>query len=355
MELTSTQMWQAVSERNCAFDGQFVYAVKTTGIFCRPTCPSRRPSPNNVHFYKSTEAAKLDGYRACLRCRPEAQQSTSEAIVEKVERQIAANPDSTPRLAELGALVGLSPSHLQKLFKAARGISPSQYARELRLQKLKENLTKMTSVTEALFESGYSSTSRLYEQGKSALGMTPGDYKKGGKGLTIAFTGYESPLGPILLAATREGLCFLQFGEFAELRLALEEEFPQADLEENSQQLNNWTAALDQYFAGQADSLQLPVHMTGTEFQKTVWRYLRTIGAGETRSYSEVAKGLGAPQAVRAVAKACATNKVALAIPCHRVVKQDGGLAGFRWGLERKQALLQKESRAAKAEAIKEK
>jgi AraC family transcriptional regulator, regulatory protein of adaptative response / methylated-DNA-[protein]-cysteine methyltransferase len=343
MKMTAARMWQVVSAKDGNFDGQFVYGVKTTGIFCRPTCPSKRPKPDNVLFFDTPLQAEAQGFRACLRCRPKATESATAALVEKIEKHIAENLDRTLTLRELSQFAGLSASHLQRIFKAERGLSPSQYARECRLEKLKGNLSKMDSVTEALYDAGYSSSSRLYEKGKSALGMTPGSYKKGGRGLKIAYTAFLSPLGEGLLAATEDGLCFLQFGKAKELAQALKVEFPQATLLKDQEALKTWTEALNAYFKGERTALDLPVHLSGTDFQKKVWRYLQTIPAGETRSYTEVARDISAPQAVRAVAQACATNKVAIAIPCHRVLKQDGGLAGFRWGLERKKALLERE------------
>ncbi len=333
-------MWQAVMERNKALDGRFFYAVKTTNVYCRPTCPSRRPNRENVEFFDSIDAAKRKGYRACQRCKPDIGVAKGEELVMKVREYIEENLDQSLTLETIGKAVGASPFHMQKVFKSSVGMSPRQYAEECRLKAVKKELKSGRDVTGAVFEAGYSSTSRLYERSTRNLGMTPGAYGKGGQGELISFAVVSSPLGLLLLAGTKKGLCFLQLGASEEeLKTALATEFSAAMLVENAEALSSWIENLALYFRGSCE-LEVPVDMRGTAFQQKVWRYLRQIPPGETRTYTQVADALGVPNAVRAVARACATNRVGIAIPCHRVIRQDGSLAGYRWGLERKEALI---------------
>lgn len=326
-------------ERNKALDGTFLYAVKTTKVYCRPTCPSRRPNRENVEFFDSSDAAKRKGYRPCKRCKPDGV-AKAEELVMKVREYIEGNLDHSLTLETIGKAVGASPFHMQKVFKSSVGMSPRQYAEECRLKAVKKELKSGRDVTGAVFEAGYSSTSRLYERSARKLGMTPGAYRKGGHGELISYAVVASPLGLLLLAGTKKGLCFLQFGASEEeLKSALGTEFGAAMLVENAEALSSWIENLALYFRGSRE-LEVPVDIRGTAFQQKVWRYLRQIPPGETRTYTQVAEALGVPNAVRAVARACATNRVGIAIPCHRVIRQDGSLAGYRWGLERKEALI---------------
>jgi AraC family transcriptional regulator of adaptative response/methylated-DNA-[protein]-cysteine methyltransferase len=343
MKMTRMEMWNGVAERKKTLDGRFVYAVKTTKIYCRPSCPSRRPNKENVEFFETTEAARMAGYRACARCCPDEIRSKADMMIEQVCNYIEQNLDQSLTLEKLGRAVGASPFHLQRVFKATTGLTPREYADECRLSALKKGLSSGHQVTEALYEAGYSSSSRLYERSNQQLGMTPRSYAKGGEGELINCAFVRSPLGLLLMAATARGLCFLQFGTLEdELMEALQVEFKAATIVENGEPLSVWINRLCEYFAGHED-LDIPVDVTGTSFQQSVWRYLRQIPPGETRTYSDVAKAIGQPQAVRAVARACASNKVALAIPCHRVIRQNGSLGGYRWGAERKQVLLKQE------------
>jgi AraC family transcriptional regulator, regulatory protein of adaptative response / methylated-DNA-[protein]-cysteine methyltransferase len=345
MNLTRTQMWNAVTARSKADDGRFVFAVKTTKIYCRPSCPSRRPNRENVEFYDSPDQARDAGFRACARCHPDAERSNVDNMVANVRNFIEQNLDQTLTLEKLGTAVGASPYHLQRVFKAAVGLSPREYAEECRMKAVKKELAAGSAVTAALYDAGYSSSSRLYERSSRHLGMTPGAYAKAGKGEEINYTFVNSPLGLLLMAGTERGLCFLQFGTSEkELLKRLEKEFSAARIERNEEALAAWMAALDEYFANRGDICRLPLDAGGTDFQTKVWRYLRQIPAGETRTYSEIAEALGKPTAVRAVARACASNKVALAIPCHRVIRQDGTMGGYRWGIDRKKRLLKDES-----------
>jgi len=265
-------------------------------------------------------------------------------MVAKLQSYIEQNLDRKLTLAEMGDVVSTSPFHLQRTFKAVTGLSPSKYIDECRLKSVKKELAAGRQVTEALYEAGYSSTSRLYERSARDLGMTPGAYAKGGAGETINYTFVQSSLGLLLMAATARGLCFLQFGKSKkELKDALSGEYSSASLSEDPDALASWTDRLLQYFSDSRSNLNVPIDSSGTTFQQSVWRYLRQIPCGETRTYKEVAEAIGKPQAVRAVANACASNKVALAIPCHRVVRNDGTLGGYRWGVERKEELLKNE------------
>jgi AraC family transcriptional regulator of adaptative response/methylated-DNA-[protein]-cysteine methyltransferase len=347
MKMTPAKMWKAVTDRAKALDGQFIYAVKSTKIYCRPSCPSRRPKKDNVQFFETAEAAQNSGFRACKRCSPDATRSNAEMMVEKLQTYIQNNLNRKLTLADMGGAIGTSPFHLQRLFKTVTGLSPSEYIDECRLQSVKKELIAGRPVTEALYEAGYSSSSRLYERSRQNLGMTPGAYAKRGAGELISFAFVHSPFGLLLMAATARGLCFLQFGgSEKELLDTLLGEYSSATVVENAQSLSPWIERLSYYFTDASSNLNIPLDIVGTTFQQAVWRYLREIPAGETRSYSDVAEAIGQPQAVRAVARACASNRVALAIPCHRVVRQDGSLGGYRWGIELKQELLKKEQKA---------
>jgi len=337
--------WQAVLTRDRAAEGAFYYAVSSTGIYCRPTCASKRPKPENVAFYPSPEAAEQAGYRPCKRCRPD-EVSRPQEVVARVQHLLETS-EPTPSLAELGAAVGLSPAYVQRLFKRVTGLSPKRYAAALKAERLGAHLRGGESVTRALYEAGYGSSRALYDQAGTQLGMKPGSYKNGGVGETISYGLAESPLGPVLVAATEWGVCALRFGK--EVLEEVRAEFPAARLEHDPQAVAPFLEAVLSYLAGQQRALALPLDVRPSAFQARVWEALRAIPYGETRTYSQIAEAIGAPKAVRAVARACATNPVALAIPCHRVVRAGGALSGYRWGTQRKRALLEAERQHAGA------
>ena len=340
--------WQAVLDHDRSFDGQFFYGVLSTGVFCRPSCPGRRPLRQNVRFYNNPLQAEKDGLRACLRCRPLALTNSDPnaqrvaALCRFIEQRTA--EDQAPTLAELSAQAKLSPFHLQRSFKAITGVTPRQYADACRLNTLKEGLrNKGQSITRSMVDAGYGSSSRLYERSDSQLGMTPGAYRRGGAGVHIRFTTIETSVGPMLLGATDRGVCSIQFGADPEHLLA--EEFPLALIERTDvEPLSAWALQVASYLEGKRPNLDLPLDIQATAFQRLVWEYLQTIPRGETRSYMQVAKGIGRPKASRAVANACASNRIAIAIPCHRVVREGGEPGGYRWGAERKREILKNES-----------
>jgi AraC family transcriptional regulator of adaptative response/methylated-DNA-[protein]-cysteine methyltransferase len=339
--------WQAVLARETSLDGVFVYAVRSTGVYCRPGCPSRRPRRDQVIFFAQPFVAEQAGFRACRRCRPAGDRG-SEAQAELARRAcrvIEELADDPPTLGELGERMGVSPYHLQRTFKRVMGITPRQYADARRLDRLRARLREGDSVTTALYDSGYGSSSRLYEQAPDQLGMTPATYQRGGEGARIGFTSTSTPLGRLLVAATARGICFVCLGDDdAALGRALRGEFPAAEIERDDAVLGAWVAAIVAHLSGEQPRLDLPLDVRATAFQRRVWEALRAIPYGQTRTYGEIAQELGQPTAARAVARACATNPVALVVPCHRVVGEGGELRGYRWGVERKRALLEREA-----------
>ncbi len=297
-------------------------------------------------FFPRPEAAEQAGFRQCQRCRPRGTDTAEEqrALVQRARRYIEAHLEEAVTLTALSAEVGMSPHHLQRLFKRIMGISPRQYVDACRLDRFKTQIKEGASVTRALYEVGYSSSSRLYERAPAQLGMTPTAYRKGGKGMNITYTIVDCSLGRLLVAATAQGVCAVSLGDADEpLEAALRQEYPAALIERDESALGQWVETILQYLAGQQPQLDLPVDVQATAFQWQVWQALRAIPVGETRSYSEVAQAIGQPTAARAVARACATNPVSLVIPCHRVVREDGSPGGYRWGLERKRILLAQE------------
>lgn len=343
MTLDDDLRWKAVLARDRSGDGKFYYAVSTTGVFCRPSCPSRRPRRESVRFYESAEAAERAGFRACLRCRPLEVESRGGDIP-AICRYLEKHAEEAPRLRDLAQAFRMSPFHLQRVFKAAMGISPREYAETCRLRNLKENLKADATVTEAMYGAGYGSPSRLYEGAKAHLGMTPGAYRRGASGVRINYFTVASPIGRMLVAATEKGVCSIQFGESeATLVKALRQEYPGAELKRRAAVLDRWIGALLRQIYGEGAAAELPLDIRATAFQRRVWNHLRDIPYGKTESYAEVARAIGEPQAVRAVAGACARNPVAVAIPCHRVVRTDGTLGGYRWGVKRKETLLEME------------
>lgn len=339
---TDDRRWDAVVARSSAHDGEFVFAVSSTGVYCRPSCAARRPRRENVEFFPGPELAEKAGYRACLRCRPKSISGNSQSDgVKAICRFIEQHLDEPITLQRLGKEFKQSPFHLQRRFKAALGITPREYADSCRLRLLKRNLQAGDNVTRAMYDAGYGSSSRLYERTASQLGMTPDKYRRGAIAASIRYTCADSPLGRMMIAATDRGICAIQFARSdGELLEGLRREFPFATRKVDGGGLKSWVGALlEQMRGGDADG-SLPLDIRATAFQRRVWTYLQSIPFGATQSYSEVAKGIGQPRATRAVARACATNPVAVAIPCHRVVREDGSMGGYRWGIERKKALL---------------
>ena len=357
MENTQTQTagdderWRAVMARDAGFDGAFVYAVATTGIFCRPSCPSRRPRRHRVAFFPVPEAATRAGFRPCKRCRPEDAPGADHrlATVRRLCRIIEDADEGIPTLAMLGDEVSLSPHHLQRLFTRVMGISPRQYAEALRLERVKDALKDGEPVTAALYGAGYGSSSRLYEKAPHHLGMTPVSYAKGGKGAVITYAIAASPLGRLLVAATERGVCMVSLGDDdAELERELARDYPAATIHRDDGVLRDRLDAILAHLEGRQPHIALPLDVRATAFQWQVWQRLCAIPAGETRTYGEIAAELGRPGAARAVGRACATNPVSLVVPCHRAVGADGGVTGYRWGVRRKKALLEREKERAR-------
>lgn len=343
--------WRAVLARDRAQDGTFVYAVRSTGVYCRPSCPSRRPRRDRVKFFVLPEAAEHAGYRACLRCRPR-ELAAADPVLQRLRtvcRFIEANLEETLTLERLAAEAGLGPHHLQRTFKAALGISPRDYAEALRLRELRRRLRRGDPVSDAGYAAGYGSSRALYERAPSQLGMTPAAFRKGGQGLSISFAVADSSLGKILVAATERGICRVGLGDSQrELEQVLHDEFPKAALAHDEARLRPLVAAVLNGLRGKEPLASLPLDVRATAFQWRVWQELQRIPRGTTRTYAEIARAIGAPRASRAVGQACNRNPVALVIPCHRVVASNGALGGYRWGVERKRKLLETEARADK-------
>lgn len=351
--IDDAQAWSAVLGRDGAWDGRFVYAVATTGIYCRPSCAARRPKREHVTFFGSPEAAEEAGYRACRRCRPKS--TLPPRIVRQVERARAFIDEETARatgeritLARITAAAGVSPYHLHRMFKRVMGLTPAEYVRARRRERLKAELRNGETVSRATYGAGYGSSSRVYDERGTRLGMTPGTYRHGGRGAHIRYTIVPTPFGRLLVGATERGVCTVTLGDSdAELVAGLAKEYPQATRERASRELDEWVTAIVRHLEGASPRLAIPVDLQATAFQRRVWRALQAIPYGETRSYSEIAAAIGAPRAARAVARACATNPVAIVVPCHRVVRGDGQLGGYRWGAERKRRLLERERERA--------
>lgn len=343
-------MWQSVLARDAAADGKFVYAVHTTGIYCRPSCPSRRPKSDSVEFFAAPAAAERAGYRPCKRCTPH-QADRQRAAVLAACRHIDAHSGERLTLQTLGRKVGLSPYHLQRLFKQITGVSPRDYQEARRIAQFKHGVRNGRTITAAMLDSGFGSSSRLYEKSARHLGMTPARYRKQGDGLAIAYTIFSSPLGEILLAATPQGICKVSLGTGASrLEAELRAEFGAAVIKRDDRKLRTYAKKIAGYLGGSHAALDLPLDIRATAFQRKVWNILKSIPHGATRSYSDIARRAGMPTAVRAVATAIASNPVALLIPCHRAVRKNGDLSGYRWGVERKAALLAQESKKASDE-----
>jgi AraC family transcriptional regulator of adaptative response/methylated-DNA-[protein]-cysteine methyltransferase len=349
--MQTEQYWQAVLNRDIHADGTFVYAVRSTKVYCNPSCPSRRPRREHVVFFTSPTDADQAGFRPCRRCQPD-DTTTGEphvAIVQRVCAYIEAHLDEPLTLAVLGQEVAMSPYHLQRIFKRVMSITPHQYAEACRLRQLKARLKDGEDVTTAMYDAGYGSSSRLYERGPAQMGMTPGIYRRGGQGMRIHYTVVTSLLGRLLVAATEKGICFVSLSQSSrsqddkKLIAALRTEYPAAEIMEDGTGFAECVDVLLRHLQGQHPHIDLPVDVQATAFQWRVWTELRAIPYGETRSYGEIAQALGDAKKARAVAQACAHNPVALVIPCHRVVRGDGDTGGYRWGSELKQHILAQE------------
>ena len=329
--------WTAFEQRDRSHDGHFVGAVLTTGIYCKPSCPARHPKRENVLFYPDGAAARAAGFRACMRCRPDEVGRDREAVAKAV--RLIKKAEEMPLLADLAAAVGYAPHHFQRLFTRDLGVSPAAYARGLRARRAEDHLQEGKSVTEALYEAGYAAPSRFYAEASERLGMTPSAWRDGGRGAVIRFVTTESPLGPLLIAATDRGICRLTFGED---ETALHRKFPNADVRPDDGTIAPWVAAALAQIERPSDH-QLPLDVRGTAFQEKVWAELRKIPLGQTRSYAEIAAAVGSPGAVRAVGTANGSNPVSVLVPCHRVIRSDGSLGGYGGGLPNKVTLLASE------------
>jgi AraC family transcriptional regulator, regulatory protein of adaptative response / methylated-DNA-[protein]-cysteine methyltransferase len=342
--------WESVLQRDRSADDRLRYGVTTTGIYCRPSCPARRPKRNNVAFFSSSEAAERAGFRACRRCRPNRAQSPHRGVEcarNYIDNHIANLGDERITLEVLGKQSGLSPYHLQRKFKELLGLTPSQYQRARKSELLKGELKRGETVSRATFGAGYGSSSRVYSDSDRRLGMTPATYRRGGAGAHIDYVLAKTSLGTLLVGATERGVCAVTLGDDEKtLEVALEREYPAATrtrVTTPSSSLSVWIAEIVEAVDSDRVRLDIPFDIQASAFQWKVWRELQKIPFGETRSYGEIASAIGAPKAVRAVASACANNRVAVVIPCHRVIRQSGALGGYRWGLERKRLLLEKE------------
>ena len=340
------EAWRQVQTRDASADGQFVYAVETTGIFCRPSCVSRRPARQNVRFFANADAAMAAGYRACRRCHPAGEHAEAETVrrlCDYLDRHV----DRVVTLQELGRLTAMSPFTVQRMFERVLGVSPRHYQIDRRSSLLRDRLAGGSSVTDAIYEAGFSSSSRMYEGADARLGMRPERFRKGGLGEKIRYLITDCPLGQVLVAATERGLCAVTLGDdVAAMERELHERFPAAEIESASiedARLGETARSVISRMTEHPVALDLPLDLRATAFEQRVWRLLQSIPRGETRSYSAVAAELGQPRAVRAVARACARNPVALVVPCHRVVGKNGQLTGYRWGKERKEKLLKLE------------
>jgi AraC family transcriptional regulator, regulatory protein of adaptative response / methylated-DNA-[protein]-cysteine methyltransferase len=340
------ERWQAVKRRDSALDGKFVFAVRTTGIYCRPSCASRPAKRENVTFFMTGAEAEKAGYRACKRCRPDklgAPDPQVQAVKRACERIETA--EEAPKLAELAASAGLSPYHFHRVFKAITGVTPKAYAAETRARRAADKLRTAGTVTEAIYAAGFNSSSRFYEHTDARLGMTPGAVRRGGAGAVIRFAVGEASLGAVLVAATDKGVCAIMLGDDPDALVRdLQDRFPRAELKGGDAEFERMVAEVVGLVEAPGQRLDLPLDIRGTAFQQRVWAALQAIPPGKTATYAEIARAIGQPTAVRAVAQACGANPLAIAIPCHRVVRSDGDISGYRWGVERKRKLIDREA-----------
>lgn len=344
------QRWQAIVNRDVSADGEFYYSVSTTGVFCRPSCPSRLAKRKNIQFHDTMQEAIDAGFRPCKRCKPEQESQTARhaAMVAKICRLIE-NADVPPSLDTLAEASGLSRYHFHRIFKSVTGLTPKAYSAAYRAQRVRNELMNSASVTEAIYGTGFNSNGRFYENADQMLGMTPTKFRKEGLDTKISFAVGECSLGAILVAATDKGVCAISMGDDPDaLVRELQDRFPRAELIGGDDQFESMVAQVIGFVESPNVGLSLPLDIRGTVFQTRVWQALRKIPAGQTVSYTDIARQIGSPKAVRAVASACASNTIAVAIPCHRVVRNDGGLSGYRWGVERKRKLIEREAKSVK-------
>lgn len=335
--------WQAVLRRDRTADGTFVFGVLSTGVYCRPSCPARRPLRKNVRFFRSPQEAERSGLRACFRCKPTDASAGKSALVQRLCRYMEANIDSKITLQTLSELAGMSRFHLQRVFTAELGVSPAKYLQACRFSQFKQALRK-SPVTTAWVEAGYSSSSRIYETARTRLGMAPSRYRHGAAEEELRFTIFDTSLGKMLLVASAAGVCSVQFTDSADAQRLLRAEYPKAVLKQDDEGLADWAAQMRALVAGEKTGHNIPLDIRGTAFQQKVWQQLQKIPSGSTKTYSDVARAVGHRSAVRAVASACASNRLAVVVPCHRVIHKNGSANGYRWGTQRKQKLLKAEA-----------
>ena len=343
---TDDDRWAAVVQRDRNADGAFYYSVQTTGVYCRPSCAARLARRENIQFYVTPEAAEEAGFRPCKRCRPNGPSISEQqtAAVEKVCRTLG-NAEEVPNLDTLAEAAGMSRFHFHRVFKTITGVTPRAYFTARRAQRVREELVRSATVTDAIYGAGFNSNGRFYANSSEMLGMTPTEFRSGAEGVSIRFAVGECSLGSILVAATDKGICSILLGDDPDkLVRNLQDRFSKAELAGGDEEFDKWVAQVVGFVEAPAQGLRLPLDMRGTAFQQRVWQALRDIPAGSTATYSDIADRLGAPKSVRAVAQACASNEIAVAIPCHRVVRKNGELSGYRWGVERKRALLKREA-----------
>lgn len=346
---TADQYWKATVARDARSDGVFYLGVRSTHIYCRPSCPARRPLRQNVEFFRTQREAEQHGFRACLRCKPN-EISAATVLVQKSAALLVRSNEESPRLGQIAKQLGTSTSRLRRAFAQVTGLSPRELAEALRLDRFKKLLRQGTKITDALYETGYGSSSRVYERSNAQLGMTPATYQKGGKGMKLGYTITNAKLGKVLVAATERGVSAVYLGDSeARLLAELRAEFSKAEIAQASSGLEKYVKEIVSRTEGNPPRQELPLDLLATAFQRRVWQELQRIPLGKTRTYAQVAHALGRPSASRAVARACATNPVSIVVPCHRVIRGDGNLAGYRWGIERKQQLLKSEHAEAAA------
>lgn len=343
----AAQFWRATLNRDARADGTFVLAVRSTHIYCRPSCPARRPLRRNAIFFRTREEAEKQGFRPCLRCRPN-EIAVSASLVARAAKILGQSSEEGMRLSALAMELGSNATTLRRAFRQVTGLAPRELAEAIRVMRFKGLLRAGRNITDALYETGYGSSSRVYERSNAQLGMTPATYQKGGKGMKIEYTIAQSPLGKVLVAATERGVSAVYLGDAQNKLVAeLRDEYPRADISPATDGAQRWVREIVQRIGGKPAQVDLPLDLQATAFQRRVWQELQRIPLGKTRTYSQVARALGRPKAVRAVARACATNPVSIVVPCHRVIREDGSLAGYRWGLARKERLLATERAAA--------
>jgi len=347
--LSEDEKWKAVLARDESFDGLFVLGVRSTGVYCKPSCPARRPAWAQAMFFRGPLEAELAGFRACLRCKPRDLVSPKTRLIDQACKYIESNLQQRLTLSVLSRQVGLSQYHFQRTFRRVLGVSPRQYVESRRLAKMKHHLRNGETVNESLYRAGFSSRSRVYENVSGLFGVNPGEFRRGGQGLQIRYEIIQSPLGRLLIASTEKGVCGVCIGDSDKVvEEAIHEDYPHATLVREERRIDHWTRAFSEYLNGQHHALDVPIDVKATAFQRRVWKLICSIPYGETATYSQIASKMGNPEATRAVANACASNPVALVIPCHRVVSKDGELRGYRWGKSRKRALLEMERKFTK-------